>query len=194
MAWRPTVAKPGKPLPEPTMTLFIDFYNHHSVLITSGEINQSYFETIILALCRRTFANDLFKCQNGLPDQDKDPLSPIHIWQESKLHKHPSNIWTSTYIGNVSVHLKWLKYNIAPKAISCEVVCIFLRVYCAYVHIHEAFSVLQWRHNGRDGVSNHLFTQPFNQAQAKQNIKAPRYWPLCGEFTGDLWIPRTNDQ
>ena len=22
-------------------------------------------------------------------------------------------------------------------------------------------------------------------AQIKENIKAPRHWPLCGEFTGD---------
>ena len=26
------------------------------------------------------------------------------------------------------------------------------------------------------------------------NIKAPRHCPLCGEFTGDRWIPRTNGQ
>ena len=32
------------------------------------------------------------------------------------------------------------------------------------------------------------------QAQIKENIKAPRHWPLCGEFTGDRWIPRTNGQ
>ena len=28
----------------------------------------------------------------------------------------------------------------------------------------------------------------------KENIKAPRHWPLCGEFTDDRWIPRTKDQ
>ena len=28
----------------------------------------------------------------------------------------------------------------------------------------------------------------------QENIKAPRHWPLCGEFTGDRWIPHTNDQ
>ena len=28
----------------------------------------------------------------------------------------------------------------------------------------------------------------------KENIKAPRHWPLCGEFTGERWIPRTNGQ
>ena len=30
-----------------------------------------------------------------------------------------------------------------------------------------------------------LFTQPFIQAQIKENIKAPRHWTLCVEFTGD---------
>ena len=39
-----------------------------------------------------------------------------------------------------------------------------------------------------------LFTQPFIQTQIKENIKAPRHWLLCGEFTGDWWIPRTNGQ
>ena len=47
---------------------------------------------------------------------------------------------------------------------------------------------VQWRHNGCDGVSNHqpydcLFNRLF-KAQIKENIKAPRHWPLCGEFTG----------
>ena len=39
-----------------------------------------------------------------------------------------------------------------------------------------------------------VFTQPFIQAQIKENIKVPRHWPLCGQFTGDRWIPRTNGQ
>ena len=34
-----------------------------------------------------------------------------------------------------------------------------------------------------------LFTQPFAQALIKKSIKAPRYWPLWGEFTGDRWFP-----
>ena len=36
-----------------------------------------------------------------------------------------------------------------------------------------------------------LFTHPFSQAQIKENIKAPRYWPLWGEFTGNRRIPCT---
>ena len=43
-------------------------------------------------------------------------------------------------------------------------------------------------------TTSRLFTQAFIQTQIKENIKAPRHWPLCGEFTGDRWIPRTNDQ
>ena len=31
-------------------------------------------------------------------------------------------------------------------------------------------------------------------ADKKKNIKAPRHWPLCGEFTGDRWILRANGQ
>ena len=57
---------------------------------------------------------------------------------------------------------------------------------------------LQWRHNERDGVSNH---QPYDwlpnrwfKGHFKENIKAPRHWPLCGEFTGDWWIPQQKGQ
>ena len=39
-----------------------------------------------------------------------------------------------------------------------------------------------------------VYSQPFIQAQIKENIKVPRNWPLCGEFTGDWWIPRTKGQ
>ena len=28
----------------------------------------------------------------------------------------------------------------------------------------------------------------------KENIKVPRHWSLCGEFTGQRWIPRTKGQ
>ena len=32
-----------------------------------------------------------------------------------------------------------------------------------------------------------LFNQPFIRAQIKAYIKPLHHWPLCGEFTGDLW-------
>ena len=39
--------------------------------------------------------------------------------------------------------------------------------------------------------ASRLFTQPFIQAQIKENIKDPRRRLFCGELTGDRWIPRT---
>ena len=39
-----------------------------------------------------------------------------------------------------------------------------------------------------------IFAQPFIQTQIKENIKAPRHWLLCEEFTCDRWIPRTKGQ
>ena len=43
-----------------------------------------------------------------------------------------------------------------------------------------------WRLNS---PASPLFTQPFIRAQIKENIKAPRHWPLCGEFTGTGEFP-----
>ena len=34
----------------------------------------------------------------------------------------------------------------------------------------------------------------FYSGADKKNVKAPRPWPLCGEFTGDRWIPHTSGQ
>ena len=36
--------------------------------------------------------------------------------------------------------------------------------------------------------------QPLVQAQIKENVKTLRHWPLCGEITGDWWIPCTKSQ
>ena len=69
-------------------------------------------------------------------------------------------------------------------------ICVY--VFC-YIHGDHCKISLHWRHNDHDGVSNHqphcLFTQPFIQTQIKENIKAPRHWPLCGEFTGTGEFP-----
>ena len=42
------------------------------------------------------------------------------------------------------------------------------------------------------GVSNHRHLDCLLSSGAHQeNIKAPCHWPLCGESTGDRWIPLT---
>ena len=40
-------------------------------------------------------------------------------------------------------------------------------------------------------MASQITSLTFIQAQIKENIKAPRHLPLCGEFTGDRWIPLT---
>ena len=45
----------------------------------------------------------------------------------------------------------------------------------------EGVLALQWRHNECD-------------AQIQESIKAPRDRPLCGDFIGYRWIPRTQGQ
>ena len=62
----------------------------------------------------------------------------------------------------------------------------------------QLLCALKWRHYERNGVSNHqpydcLFIRLF-KSQLKENIKAPRYSPLWGDFTGDRWIPCTKGQ
>ena len=52
----------------------------------------------------------------------------------------------------------------------------------------------EWARWRLKSPASRLFTQPFIQAQIRENIKAPRDWPLCGEFTSHWWIPRTKGQ
>ena len=72
-----------------------------------------------------------------------------------------------------------------------EIIC-----FCIVLSPNEAFS-LQWRHNDHDGVSNHqprgcLLNRLFRR-RSKKTSKF-RVTSLCGEFTGDRWIPRANGQ
>ena len=47
----------------------------------------------------------------------------------------------------------------------------------------------QWPRWRLKSPASRLFIQPFIQTQIKENIKAPRHWPLCGEFTGTGEFP-----
>ena len=57
---------------------------------------------------------------------------------------------------------------------------------------------LQWRHNGCDGLSNYLprhclLNRLFSADQRKRQCSVSLAF-VCGEFTGDRWILRTNGQ
>ena len=77
--------------------------------------------------------------------------------------------------------------NAEDISMSCQT---FATVYRHWYIIHY-YDVLMGAMASKSPASR-LFTQPFIQTQIRANIKAPRHWPLCGEFTGDRWIPRTN--
>ena len=53
------------------------------------------------------------------------------------------------------------------------------------IYISDVYDItLEWRNNGRDGISNHqphqcLLNRLF-KTQIKENIKDRRHWPLCG--------------
>ena len=52
----------------------------------------------------------------------------------------------------------------------------------------------QWARWRLKSPASRLFTRAFIQTQIKENIKAPRHWPLWGESTNDRWIPLTKGQ
>ena len=52
----------------------------------------------------------------------------------------------------------------------------------------------QWARWRLKSPASRLFAQPFVQAQIKENIKAPRHWPLWGESIGHRWIPLAKGQ
>ena len=61
-------------------------------------------------------------------------------------------------------------------------------------HSIQHYMTSQWPRWRLKSPASRLFAQSFIRAQIKENIKAPRHLPLCGKFTGDRWIPRTNGQ
>ena len=66
---------------------------------------------------------------------------------------------------------------------------------CCWQFISDNTSVItsRWRHDGRDSVSNHQPRLWLLKCLYRSRSKkiTPRYWPLCREFTGGRWIPRT---
>ena len=58
------------------------------------------------------------------------------------------------------------------------------------IHIHKS----QYNDVTMSAMASLSFTQLCVQTQIKENTKAPRHWPLCGEFTGDRWTPRLKGQ
>ena len=114
-----------------------------------------------------------------------------------------ANIWTNADLTHWRIHaalwgdeLMFLFYQITPvcgswyQAIMIHVSRLaFIRTINSAITMTSSWA--RWR---LESPASRLFTQAFIQAQIKENIKALRHWPLCEEFTGDRWIPRTKGQ
>ena len=91
----------------------------------------------------------------------------------------------------LSVMWNWLNDNFCILAfILCMIqyMSIILLMCCGKDSTYITLTSLwpQWRLKSPAWL---LFTQSFIQALIKENIKAPRHWPLCGEFTGTSEFP-----
>ena len=76
------------------------------------------------------------------------------------------------------------------KEIFVNPLCDWARCRWSWKHgsIHHYIDVIMITMASQTPTSR-LFTQSFIRAQVKENIKAPRHWPLCGEFTGTGEFP-----
>ena len=78
---------------------------------------------------------------------------------------------------------------------SCKLAAQYLLTCEGQVYSVFVSFTLQWHHNERNDISNHWhFDCLLNHllAQIKESIKAPRHWPMWGEFTGEFPAQRAS--
>ena len=115
------------------------------------------------------------------------------------------------FVSNIFAELRWHfitsivgteNYNInsilsqcpAVMIAKCPVKITFVTRIMVSHNRREIKTTLHWRHNDHDGVSNHqLHCCLLHRLKIKENIKAPRHWPLWGEFTGTGEFPAQRD-
>ena len=80
-----------------------------------------------------------------------------------------------------------MQWTVQCDLCECSSIIFMLNITCNTLYELS----LQWRHNERDGVSNHQPHDCLLKAQIKENIKAHR--PLWGEFTGEFPTQRSSN-
>ena len=81
--------------------------------------------------------------------------------------------------------MRWSCKQEQPKTDQCN----FVAAHCGVVQPHAITETSSWAQLRTKSPALRLFIQPFVQVQFKENIKAPRHWPLGKEFTGH-WPPQ----
>ena len=185
MAWR----RPGdKPLSEPMM---ISLLTH--ICVTRPQwVKHISFARFWVAIIQRwspLAGNRKFKlpqrfykfllnmriCEhiNNIVDMFPDS----HIQQKYTSFNYKQDTFVSKFI-----HLRLKPHLSETNELTHPSTCIYISMTALWA---------RWR---LKSPGSRWFTQSFVQAQIKENTKAPRYWPLRGEITGDRWIPRTKGQ
>ena len=144
----------------------------------------------------RSFSRLTWKtCSLNLSQTIIISISTSWIWPQGDIiKKNISTIISKTMFQNKET-TAWISNYTPTNFTGCNYFSMTLNsLMTAHISPYCGWS-LQRRHNGRlKSPASPLFTQPFIEAQIKENIKAPRHWPLWGEFTVDRWIPRKNGQ
>ena len=118
-------------------------------------------------------------------------VSPLYFSPQQNKTKNKQNVSGTQKVGHWLCTICWLQsFWGTDHMFSCG---IDIKCWC----IENSEIIKKW-HNEHYGVLNHqhhdcLFI-PLFKVQIKENIKAPRHWPLGWEFTGYRRIPRTNGQ
>ena len=199
-AWRRT---DHKLLPELMMTKFTDAY----VCVTTSQCNLPMYQRAINNKKRVQYVTHTPHNPNHTCGQMILPC--VHTVVET-LSLHQSYV-LMTFSRDYDVTIQWNfeEIFITDCTGSCQIThnatCdkSFIKtttfplqcncISCEMQNPLQSLDPLHWRHNGRDSVSNHqphgcLLTRLFRR-RSKKNIKAPRHWPLCGEFTGTGEFP-----
>ena len=120
------------------------------------------------------------------------------------------------YFGETSVFLFWWHFRVLNQRCPCFCLFVFVFVFCvSWINLCRIYALLNWvivELDNDSSLSNYhyydvimsaiasqitslmIVCSAVYSAQIKEHIKAPRHWPLCAEFTGNRWIPFTNDQ
>ena len=128
----------------------------------------SYSIFILVRFCRQKCFLYLKKKQNK-------------VWLSQRLSYHMDIYWTFfaanwTCCSHIRDLLLLIEAHFFRRIPSCA-------QKSTWVHIGIITMTSYWTRWRLKSLASRLLTQPFIQTQIKENIKAPRHWPLCGEFT-----------
>ena len=135
----------------------------------------------------------------------------IHL-EPHYIHSHTNDAWYEMDINRLNKYKKdksrngrvtyihmCIVYDSISNIIIQDVCHILYWHNCEHMYEKQTLNhcitmMFQWARWRLISPASRVFTQQLNRAQINENIKVSRHWPLCGEFTGDRWIPHTNGQ